>query len=114
MCVQICWENHIGILGCEFNSMNRNVLQPAGRDVTVSLSGRDLIVDTENVGRYITGIDHADWKDTPWIGKGLDVLWFEDFDHASVFDRTESTAKLADVVRRYARTGKKNMLVDVD
>jgi pimeloyl-ACP methyl ester carboxylesterase len=84
----------------------------AGRDVTVSLSGRELIVTTETVGRYITGIDGADWKDQDWTGKGLEVLWFADCDHASVFDEKGPTQKLADVVRRYARNGASKTLVD--
>jgi pimeloyl-ACP methyl ester carboxylesterase len=86
-----------------------------GRDMTISLSGRDLIVNTEAVGRYITGIDNADWKDKQWTGKGFDVLWFPNCDHASVFDQSEPTQKLADIVRRYARSGgKSRLLVDVE
>jgi pimeloyl-ACP methyl ester carboxylesterase len=87
-----------------------------GRDVTASLSEDDLIVDTEAVGRYFTGIDNADWKDSPWKGNGLDVLWHPDCDHASVFDRKDTTAKLADVVRRYTRISRNGngVLVDVD
>ncbi|KAE9972066.1 hypothetical protein EG328_005239 [Venturia inaequalis] len=79
-----------------------------GRDMTVSLGGKDLILNTEAVGRYVTGIDNANWKDKQWTGKGLDVLWFPDCDHSSVFDHTEPVQKLADVVRRYARSGAKS------
>lgn len=79
-----------------------------GRDMTVSLSGKDLIVNTEAVGRYVTGIENADWKDKQWTGKGLDVLWFPQCDHATVFDQTEPVQKLADIVRRYARSGAKS------
>ncbi|TID15234.1 Eukaryotic peptide chain release factor GTP-binding subunit [Venturia nashicola] len=79
-----------------------------GRDVTVSLSGKDLILDTEAVGRYVTGIDNADWRDKQWTGKGLDILWFPDCDHASVFDESEPVQKMADIVRRYARSGAKS------
>ncbi|KAH7051132.1 hypothetical protein B0J12DRAFT_78504 [Macrophomina phaseolina] len=77
----------------------------AGRDVTVVLSGKDLIVDTETVGRYLAGRDLLDgdgsWKQSPWSGKGLEVLWFEHLDHAQVFDRPRDRAKLVKVLQEY-------------
>lgn len=112
---------------------NENILWKkdfSNRKVTVSLGGRDLIVDTESVGKYLaeskkimtnghaightTGngilvdLDDADnqsseghkedtdetltveeeWKSRSWTGKGIDVLWFKDLDHAQVFDKS--------------------------
>ncbi|KAF1935761.1 hypothetical protein EJ02DRAFT_428129 [Clathrospora elynae] len=76
-----------------------------GRDVTVSLGGRDLIVDTETVGKYVNGVDlkgeDRRWKDNEWKGHGLETLWWPIADHAQVFERADSRAKLAEVLREY-------------
>ncbi|MCJ1358971.1 MAG: hypothetical protein MMC33_008971 [Icmadophila ericetorum] len=135
-----------------------------GRKITAVLSGKDLIVNTEAVGRYLTeggatenddfeassgsgrpsarmngalhgilkknGVIHRrpnrkengkpngtttaipngkgstnirddNWKFRPWKGKGLDILWFEDLDHAQVFDSKRNRRKLVDIVRAY-------------
>ena len=95
--------------------------------VTVSLAGRDLIVDTNVVGKYlaravqslkaedaalIKGLPErangspssVDWKQSEWQGWNLDVLWFDDTDHAQVFDTKEKRAKLVKVVRGYCKT----------
>ncbi len=121
------------------------------RRVTVSLAGRDLIVDTEAVGRYLAsseekdgGIglaggtaesqrrlsdegyeyledEHADqspgderaslfgesWKHAHWRGEGLEVLWFEHLDHAQVFDKTITRARLVEVLRTYCAGGER-------
>ena len=97
------------------------------RRVTVSLSGVDLIVDTEVVGRYLIDGDDPDskphengnifngangeansysladeeWKHRKWQGEGLDVLWFPDLDHAQVFDSKKDRRLLVDAVRTY-------------
>ncbi|KAJ4299006.1 hypothetical protein N0V90_004250 [Kalmusia sp. IMI 367209] len=80
-----------------------------GRDVTVSLGGRDLIVDTEMVGRYLAGLDlksdDGAWKKKEWSGIGIETVWWPTCDHAQVFERKEGRARLGDVLRRYA--GKK-------
>ncbi|EME41917.1 hypothetical protein DOTSEDRAFT_74084 [Dothistroma septosporum NZE10] len=99
-----------------------------GMRVTVSLGGRDLIVDTKVVGKYLgraartlrvedtalgedssqgseVAILDADWKQSEWRGQGLDVIWFDDTDHAQVFDKKEKRAKLVKVVRGYCDSG---------
>ena len=89
-----------------------------GRNVTVILSGKDLIVNTLAVGRYLTreeqpyerflsegevGGDAEDsWQDRTWKGEGLDVIWFENCDHAQYFDRKRDYRRLVDVVRAYS------------
>ncbi|KAL5433986.1 hypothetical protein PMIN06_007594 [Paraphaeosphaeria minitans] len=77
-----------------------------GRDVTVSLGGRDLIVDSETVGRYLAGVDlkseDATWKERETRGEGLETIWWPTCDHAQVFERKEGRTKLASVLRRYA------------
>ena len=75
--------------------------------MTVCLASRDLIVDTEAVGHYLAqgtdGEPSAEgWKHREWKGKGLDILWFDDLDHAQVFDSRQNCEILAQVVRRYS------------
>ena len=74
--------------------------------MTVVLGGKDLIVDTDVVGRYLTGADNEgreteSWKKGVWKGEGLDVLWFRELDHAQVFDKKTTRGRLVSVVRRY-------------
>lgn len=83
----------------------------AGRQVTVSLASRDLIVDTEAVGRYLAQDGNGkpkteEWKHREWKGKGLDILWFDDLDHAQVFDFRRSCEILVHTVRRYSLMGR--------
>lgn len=140
---------------------NENVLWKkdiGDRKVTVSLGGRDLIVNTEAVGRYLTsnkpvkkhgsengfmtgnghdavlidlesddaakpemrmrggegtkldGSDEGDegdeeWKYRPWKGKGIDVLWFKDLDHAQVFDKASTRRELINAIHQYCDDG---------
>ncbi|KAI9704780.1 MAG: hypothetical protein M1836_006560 [Candelina mexicana] len=82
-----------------------------GRKLTAILSGKDLIVNTEAVGRYLTredgmkainGSAHDDgWKHRAWKGTGMDVLWFEDLDHAQVFDSKKNRKRMVNIVRAY-------------
>jgi hypothetical protein len=83
----IIWKEDLGI--------KTEKDQQEGRNVTVVLSGKDLIVDTQTVGQYLMGssklptIDKEiaqPWKNMPWVGYGLELLWFEQLDHAQVFD----------------------------
>lgn len=82
------------------------LMAKTGMRVTVSLAGRDLIVDTEAVGKYLVSgmgkkADGDDWKHREWKGEGLEVIWNEDRDHAQVFDSVQKRARLVEVVRRY-------------
>ncbi len=77
------------------------------RPVTVALCGKDLIVDTEAVGCYLSGVsriapDDEGWKHQEWQGQGLDILWFDELDHAQVFDAKKNYGRLVDVVRAYS------------
>lgn len=83
-----------------------------GHRVTATLAERDLIVDTEAVGAYLAGGDDwiqetetENWKDKPWKGDGLEVLWFPGLDHAQVFDKKRSRQRLVDVIRKYSVSG---------
>lgn len=77
------------------------------RDVTVSLGGRDLIVDTETIGKYLNGKDlkseDRSWKDHEWRGDGIETIWWPTADHAQVFERKEGRLKLGEVLRAYTR-----------
>ncbi|KAH0545373.1 hypothetical protein FGG08_000514 [Glutinoglossum americanum] len=80
------------------------------RRLTVSLGGKDLIVDTEAVGAYLTEADKesqetGSWKERAWEGEGLDLLWFRNLDHAQVFDREITRRQLVEVVRTYCEQG---------
>jgi pimeloyl-ACP methyl ester carboxylesterase len=111
---------------------NENVLWKAdlqNRNVTVSLAGRDLIVNTEAVARYLTSPDskwteqmdkypaaatdndnrvgdgRSEFMDRKWVGRGIDVLWFDDLDHAQVFDTAATRRPLVRAIREYSLQG---------
>lgn len=82
-----------------------------GRQVTVCLASRDLIVNTEAVGRYLAQdsdgrLRTEGWKHSEWKGEGLDILWFDDLDHAQVFDSRRHCEILAKVVKQYSLMGR--------
>ncbi|KAI4283475.1 MAG: hypothetical protein L6R38_002117 [Xanthoria sp. 2 TBL-2021] len=79
-----------------------------GRRVTVVLAGRDLIVNTQAVGRYLAGDEDqaskdSSWKHQEWKGTGLDIIWHEELDHAQVFDTKPDYSQLAEVIRQYTK-----------
>ncbi|VDB89625.1 unnamed protein product [Peniophora sp. CBMAI 1063] len=69
-----------------------------GKRVAVSVSGRDQVVDGHAVRRYLTGDDVAR---TYWEKEGLEVLWWPELDHATVFDTRERRKRLVEVVGRF-------------
>ena len=83
----------------------------AGRRVTVVLAGRDLIVNTEAVGRYLAGVEDqtskdSSWKHREWKGTGLDIIWHDELDHAQVFDMKPDYSQLVEVIRQYTKPPK--------
>ncbi|KAK4899350.1 hypothetical protein LTR49_027649 [Elasticomyces elasticus] len=101
-----------------------------GMRVTASLASRDVIVDTRAVGAYLMSgevpepvvmengsgkgkdmelevkgkeSDLQQWKTAPWKGKGLEVLWWDNLDHAQVFDAKHWRAKLVEVLVEYSK-----------
>lgn len=75
---------------------------------TVVLSGKDLIVNTDAVGRYLAddgskNLECQAWKHREWTGKGLDIIWFDDLDHAQVFDSRHNRQILVNVIQEYSR-----------
>jgi hypothetical protein len=84
--------------------------------VSVFLGGRDLIVDTREVARYLTGLygnAEEDWEeDGSWNGGGdewaaldgkLKVVWGEELDHAQIFDSKKRLPGLVDEVLRHSK-----------
>lgn len=105
-----------------------NQLVQGGMRITVSLASRDLIVDTKAVARYLFneevpdpdlidlhGHQHMEletqhqedglepWENRTWRGKGLDLLWNVDLDHAQVFDDAPARAKLVRIINEYSQ-----------
>lgn len=118
---RFCWSENI--LWKEDLGLSTNDNQE-GRKVTVVLSGKDLIVDTEAVGEYLmsalaegpaadpTDMSQASsdkvkssWKTRPWVGSGLEVIWFEQLDHAQVFDLRKTRKPVVRVISAYSSTG---------
>ncbi|KAG9249074.1 hypothetical protein BJ878DRAFT_150702 [Calycina marina] len=42
-----------------------------------------------------------EWKNRPWRGDGIDVLWFSGLDHAQVFDKPATRRRLINCIRAY-------------
>ena len=88
-----------------------NVLGPAGAagviPVAVSLAGRDQIVDAPAVHAYLTGGEQctqdAAGAPTRWAQDSLEVLYYPELDHATVFDRRQRRAPLVEVLHRFVR-----------
>lgn len=75
-----------------------------GRQVGVVLSGRDQIVDSVEVWRYLT--DTREGKGDPkfhWTGEGLDVYYYPECDHATVFDTKKDRRPLVEMVSKFVR-----------
>jgi pimeloyl-ACP methyl ester carboxylesterase len=76
------------------------------RDVTVALGGKDAVVDSPTVRKYLLG--SREWGgNESWTGNGLDVVWFEGFNHAEMFDWKTSYRMLAEILREYSVNGKR-------
>ncbi|KAK6338196.1 hypothetical protein TWF730_002270 [Orbilia blumenaviensis] len=80
-----------------------------GKDVTVWLGERDLIVDTAGVRGYLTGSDgfdrggvdgrvlefvNGEWETKDEAGGRLKVVWGDGLDHAQVFDEKKWYTRL--------------------
>lgn len=85
--------------------------------VTVSLAGRDQIVDARAVRAYLTGSKdpveeeqanpagkgRAGLPPSHWEQDGLEVLYFPELDHATVIDTPIDRAPLLGALRRFVR-----------
>jgi pimeloyl-ACP methyl ester carboxylesterase len=86
------------------------------RRVAVCLSGKDLIVDTHTVARYLVSDGNRVWYDLEEAFKngpgaltnhlapsGLEVLWFPHLDHAQMFEYRNDRKRVVDVISRFCR-----------
>jgi len=85
--------------------------------VTVSLAGRDQIVDSRAVRAYLTGSKDPEEEEqanpagkgraglppSHWEQDGLEVLYFPELDHATVVDTPRDRAPLLGALRRFVR-----------
>lgn len=46
------------------------------------------------------------WKEKGFVGRGLEVLWWDELDHAQVFDIKETREKLVQVLVEYCKDSK--------
>lgn len=108
----------------------------ADRDLAVVLSGRDLIVNTKVVRRYLmdpesdaSGTnDEAVWvphddpsvpcttiiKDSaaaPAKGAKHEIIWFEEIYHGQVFDHDETRGPVIDAIREFSARARSEMLL---
>ncbi|KAG6012068.1 hypothetical protein E4U54_007751 [Claviceps lovelessii] len=86
--------------------------QSARRKVAVSLSGRDLIVDTASVATYLTSKPHFIMTDgaigvpegySQVSSNEVDVMVFPNLDHAQVFDRKYARDRVVQLIHTYGR-----------
>ena len=82
------------------------------RKVAVCLAGRDLIVDTRSVARYLAGegdfckqeeVDPFDvgLAQNYMAPMGVEIVWFPGMDHAQVFEGRRERERVLEVVTRY-------------
>ncbi|BCS23582.1 uncharacterized protein APUU_40026S [Aspergillus puulaauensis] len=81
-----------------------------GRNVTVALSGKDAIVATETVAQYLVGSlsdrpSTRGWKNKSWIGYGLELLWYEQLDHAQIFSFKDTRWPVIRAISVYSGAG---------
>ena len=103
------------------------------RKVTVVFGGKDILVDTNTVGRYLMGTslkgrqisdkatrmaseiktatvsgvvsaEGEEWKTRPWMGSGLEVLWFEKLGHGQVFELERTRRPVIKAIRVYTQS----------
>jgi pimeloyl-ACP methyl ester carboxylesterase len=95
------------------NILFREDVLGAGRPpVAVSLAGRDQVVDARAVWGYLTGGEEdplqvggtsSSRRRRSWAHDGLEVHYFPELDHATVFDAHEDRAALLEVFSRFVR-----------
>jgi hypothetical protein len=78
-----------------------------GRRVGVVLSGKDQIVNAEEVRKYLTGdremVREEGEVSRAWERDGLEVLWYPGLDHAMVFDTPERRKPILDIVHQFVQ-----------
>ncbi|KAK0612083.1 alpha beta hydrolase fold family [Immersiella caudata] len=83
-----------------------------GMDMTIVLSGKDIIIEPHGVKRYLLegeelGFRFVDSRDHEKQGgkglgnRGLGLLWYDHVNHAEMFDTAEDRRLLVDILNRY-------------
>ncbi|KFA80595.1 hypothetical protein S40288_09293 [Stachybotrys chartarum IBT 40288] len=93
---------------------SENVLwksQMKGRTMTVALASRDIILDTNALQEYLVGdaklksqlVNSRDVLDKQWkpTQEGLDVIWYDELNHAEMFDSAEAWRPLVKILHAY-------------
>lgn len=123
----IIWRDELQQLGLPAATktpLSNSHISDAKRQVAACLSGKDLIVDTQSVARYLASegdlkdvvdrdnveLDHI-LKDRVTDNRstcrsysapsGIDILWFPQLDHAQLFERKDGWRQVIDVINRY-------------
>ena len=104
------------------------------------LAGRDIVTDTETLGRWfvraegrgewwkedgdVRSEELKNWEALKKKGRGegecgVEVLWFEECNHSEIFDKDEDRKRLLDLMLDYSRNGKvsrrpNGWLIDVE
>jgi len=71
-----------------------------GRNVGVVLSGEDQISNTEDVRNYLTGEQEISQR---WENGGLEVLFYPELDHGTIFCTKERRKPTLDVIHRFVQ-----------
>lgn len=96
-------------------------------NVGISLSGKDQIVRSESVWRYLTGLETVPHKFEKWtnfdpdrritqevtaqdngeskVATNVEVLYYPGLDHATVFDEKQRRKALIDMILRFSEVG---------
>ncbi|PVH70644.1 hypothetical protein DL98DRAFT_553953 [Cadophora sp. DSE1049] len=74
-----------------------------GRKVTVVFGGKDILVDTNTVARYLVGASFKGLQTRPWMNSGLEVLWFEQLDHGQVFELERTRRPIIKAIGLYTQ-----------
>lgn len=72
------------------------------RDGSDGMNEREGVMGLEVEGEK----KKQEWKEREFVGKGLEVLWWDELDHAQVFDVKETREKLIRVLVEYCRDSK--------
>ena len=79
---------------------------PARKPLTVTLSGKDIIVPTRDVWNYLAEASRSgnegdgETGDTEWESGTLRVIWFAELNHAGVFNSKDLRRGVVSIVRR--------------
>jgi hypothetical protein len=88
--------------------------------MSVTLSGKDLIVPTDAVWKYLTSSEASEGNEEPdaaavaevspesrsgWTSGSLRVLWFNDFDHAGLFSSKGARRGVSKIIQDYSNAG---------